>query len=285
MTATDSGVDAAPRADGAQTIRISTRRGLEVDVLQWGTDLPDAPDLVWFHGIMGLLDDEPALAGLGRRFRVHAPVWPGFGPIENETAIADMLDFALFGWDVCDALGVRTPHLVGHSFGAMIAAEMACLAPHDLARLVLVCPYGLWNDAQPLPDPFAMLPFELADLLFADPAAHSAKLVSSGTDLESNEGLAEFMVRNSRRLGTAGKLMFPIPDRHVAKRLYRIIAPTRVVTGRDDRLVLDTYGQAWIDAIVGADLVELDGGHLLNVESPAALGATVEEFLSASTTA
>ena len=31
-------------------------------------------------------DNEPVLAQLGQRFRVHAPVWPGYGPIENEAA-------------------------------------------------------------------------------------------------------------------------------------------------------------------------------------------------------
>ena len=54
------------------------------------------------------------------------------------------------------------PHLVGHSMGGMIAAEMACLAPHDLGRLVLVSAAGLWLDDQPIPDIFAALPFEIA---------------------------------------------------------------------------------------------------------------------------
>ncbi|MEL7210185.1 MAG: alpha/beta fold hydrolase, partial [Actinomycetota bacterium] len=202
---------------------VATARGVDVDVRRFG-DGTGAP-VVWFHGLVGLTDDEPALAALaGAGFDVHAPVWPGYGPIENEGSIEDMLDFALLGWDIVDALGLdRQPHLIGHSFGAMIAAEMACVARNDLARLALVAPYGLWLDEHPIPDPFAVLPFQLAELLLADPD-NAGKLVRSGQDLSTDEGLAEFMVANSRRLGTAGKIMFPIPNRRLSKRLYRLTA-------------------------------------------------------------
>src|SRR5437879_13844705 len=89
-----------------------------------------------------------------------------------------MLDFALHGWDLVDALGLRQPHLVGHSMGGMIAAEMACLAPRDLARLVLVGAAGLWLEEHPIPDIFAMLPQELAEVLLVDPARRAALLTA-----------------------------------------------------------------------------------------------------------
>ena len=42
----------------------------------------------------------------------------------------------------------------------MIAAEMACLAPTAIGGLVLVDPFGLWLDESPIPDLFALLPYE-----------------------------------------------------------------------------------------------------------------------------
>ena len=69
----------------------------------------------------------------------------------GEELLEDMLDFTLHGWDLVDALGLRQPHLVGHSMGGMIAAEMACVAPHDLAKLVLGQP-GRTVDGR-APDP------------------------------------------------------------------------------------------------------------------------------------
>lgn len=256
------------------TTTVATRRGIEVEVHQGGS----GPDLVWFHGLVGLATEEPALEQLARTFTVHAPVWPGYGPLENEGSIEDMLDFALLGWDIVDALGVERPHLVGHSMGAMVAAEMACVARTDLDRLVLVAPFGLWLDDHPIPDPFAVLPYELAELLFADPT-HAAKLVTPGQDLETNEGLAEFMVANARRLGTAGKVMFPVPNRRLSKRLYRLGAPTRLVMGGADSFIGEPYHQAWAEAIEGSELVVLDGtGHLANLEAPDQVADAIISF-------
>ena len=89
---------------------------------------------------------------------------------------------------------------------------MACLARNDLDRLGLVAPFGLWLDEHPIPDPFAVLPYQLDRAALRRSGQQPAKLLSGDVDLESNEGLAEFMVANARRLGTAGKIMFPIPE-------------------------------------------------------------------------
>ncbi len=270
MTATDARIE----SNGFLTTTVATARGTDVEVRRFGS----GPDVVYFHGLVGLLDHEPMLESLAQRFTVHAPVWPGYGVLENETDIEDMLDFALLGWDIVDALGLERPHLVGHSFGAMIAAEMACLARNDLDRLVLAAPYGLWVDDDPLPDPFAVLPFRLVELLLADPS-HADALAGRGRDLSSNEGLAAFMISNSRRLGTAGKILFPIPNRRLSKRLYRLTAPTLVVLADQDQLVPPSYADAWGAALPDARLVTLEGsGHLLNLESAEA-AAIIGEFL------
>lgn len=55
--------------------------------------------------------------------------------------------------------------------GGMIAAEMAAIAPNEVSRLALIAPAGLWLDQHPMPDFFAMLPFELPPVLFYDPEA------------------------------------------------------------------------------------------------------------------
>ena len=54
---------------------LETRRGIHFRVREAGS----GPPLVYLHGIIGLLDDEPLLERLSQQFRVHAPVWPGFG--------------------------------------------------------------------------------------------------------------------------------------------------------------------------------------------------------------
>src|SRR4029453_19264937 len=127
---------------------IDTKKGTRCRVLEGGSGAP----LVYFHGAGGLLKDNPFLDQLAQRYSVFVPELPGYGESTGEQLLADMLDFTLHGWDVVDALRLTRPHLVGHSMGGMIAAEMACLAPRDLSKLALVDAAGLWLDEHPIPD-------------------------------------------------------------------------------------------------------------------------------------
>ncbi len=98
--------------------------------------------------------DDPFLAALAQKYHVYAPLTPGYGDFDECGEIRDMLDFTLHSWDVVDALGLKNPIIVGHSMGGMIAAEMAAIAPHDVSRLALICPAGLWLETNPVPDMF-----------------------------------------------------------------------------------------------------------------------------------
>jgi pimeloyl-ACP methyl ester carboxylesterase len=234
---------------------------------------------VVLHGAGGLLRDNPFLDRLAERYHVFAPEWPGYGESTGDELLEDMLDFALHGWDLVDALGLHQPHLLGHSMGGMIAAEMACLAPRDAGKLVLVAPAGLWLDEHPIPDVFALLPYQLAEVLFADPAA-GQQLLTGGADLSDMEALKEFYLANQRRLTMAGKILFPIPNRRLSKRLYRLTAETLLVWGSADRLIVPAYAARWRELIPGARVVTLEsGGHMLPYEQPEAFARVVAEFL------
>lgn len=255
---------------------VETRKGTRCRVVEGGSGVP----VVFFHGAGGLLADNPFLDGLAQRCHVLAPEWPGYGDSTGDDLLEDMLDFALHGWDLLDALGVSRPHLIGHSMGGMIAAEMACLAPRDLSRLVLVGAAGLWIDENPIPDIFAMLPHELADVLFVDPA-RGAALLTGGADLSDIEALKDFYLVTQRRLAMAGKILFPIPNRRLSKRLYRLTAPTLVLWGAADRLIPPVYATRWQALIPGARVQMIEGaGHMLPWEQPAAFVDAVVKFLA-----
>lgn len=255
---------------------LETRKGTRCRVLEGGSGAP----IVFFHGAGGLLADNPFLDGLARRYHVFAPEWPGYSDSTGEELLEDMLDFALHGWDVVDALGLRRPHLVGHSMGGMIAAEMACLAPRDLGRLVLVGAAGLWLEERPIPDIFAMLPHEIADVLFVDPA-RGATLLTGGADLSDIEALKDFYIVSQRRLAMAGKILFPIPNRRLSKRLYRLTAETLVLWGAADRLIDPAYAAQWKALIPGARVQMIEGaGHMLPWEQPDAFVDALVAFLA-----
>jgi pimeloyl-ACP methyl ester carboxylesterase len=254
---------------------VDTRKGTRCRVLQGGSGAP----LVFFHSAGGLLHDNPFLDRLAQTHHVFAPEWPGYGESIGEELLEDMLDFALHGWDVIDALGLRRPHLVGHSMGGMIAAEMAAVAPNDLDRLVLVAAAGLWIEAHPIPDIFALLPAQLVELLFQDPEKGQAML-TGGIDFSDMEAFKAFYLGQQRRLAMAGKILFPIPNRRVSKRLYRVTARTLVLWGAADRLIVPAYAQQWGRLIPGATVQTIpDAGHMLPYEEPEAFVDALVRFI------
>jgi pimeloyl-ACP methyl ester carboxylesterase len=222
--------------------------------------------LVYLHGAGGTTAVDPFLNKLAERFHVFAPLLPGYGDSEECPSLRDMLDFTLHGWDVVGALGLKDPILVGHSMGGMIAAEMAAVAPNDVSRLALICPAGLWLDDHPIPDVFATLPFEMPALLFHDAAAGSA-MMTSGLAVDDPGFLQTYLVTNARQLGMAGKILFPIPERGLAERLYRIKARTLLIWGDSDRLIAPIYAQEFKRKIAGAQLVSIpEAGHMIQWE-------------------
>ena len=254
---------------------IETRKGIKSRLLETG----EGPPLVYLHGAGGLYEDEPLLEALAARHRVYAPEWPGYGESGGEELLEDMLDFALHGWDVVEALQLPRPDLLGHSMGGMIAAEMACLNPGALGRLVLISPAGLWLDEHPIPDLFAMLPFELAAALFVDPKQGEAFL-TRGVDFSNMEALQTFLVGNARRLGTAGKILFPIPNRRLSKRLYRLTTDTLLVWGRDDAFIPPPYAERWQQLLPAARLAWIDAaGHMAPYEQTQSVHEAIASFL------
>jgi pimeloyl-ACP methyl ester carboxylesterase len=171
----------------------------------------------------------------------------------------------------------------------MIAAEMAAVCPHDVRRLALVAPAGLWLETHPIPDLFSLLPFELPPLLFHDPA-FGTKLMTGGLlmegpapgkDLdfaallarfEDSAFLQAFLLDQARRLGSAGKILFPIPERGLAERLYRVTAKTVLVWGESDRLIPPAYAEAFLRHLPHAELVRVPAaGHMAPYEQPEAV--------------
>jgi pimeloyl-ACP methyl ester carboxylesterase len=74
---------------------------------------------------------------------------------------------------------------------------------------------------------------------------------------------------NARQMGTAGKLLFPVPDRGLSERLYRIKAKTLLVWGASDKLIPPVYGEAFKKAIKGAQLTIIPkAGHTITLEQP-----------------
>jgi len=256
------------------TVRTIATHHANVQCLEGGS----GADLVFLHDAGGVTPAHPFLLRLSERFCVHAPLLPGFGGSDDAPSVRDMLDVTLHCFDVIEALGLSRPLLVGHSLGGMIASEMAAVAPNDVERLCLIAPAGLWLDEHPIPDVFSMLPAQFPPLLFHDPEAGAA-MMTAGVRMDDPAFLIPFLVTNARQLGMAGKFLFPIPERGLHERLYRIKARTMLLWGQSDRLIPLAYAEAFRAGIAGAELVVLpEAGHMVTLEQPEAVAAAIARF-------
>jgi pimeloyl-ACP methyl ester carboxylesterase len=273
--------------------KLETRGGrTKIRVYEGGSGEP----LLFLHGAGGLLPGDPFLEALSRRFRVCAPLLPGYEDSEGADSLRTMLDVTLWAFDALEALGLERPILVGHSMGGMIAAEMAAVCPREVSRLALLAPAGLWLESHPIPDLFALLPFELPPLLFHDPA-FGTKLMTGGLlreapapgqaidfaallqRFEDTSFLQAFLLDQARRLGSAGKILFPIPERGLAERLYRVTAKTVLVWGESDRMIAPAYADAFLRHLPHAELVRVpEAGHMAPYERPEAVIAAIAKL-------
>jgi pimeloyl-ACP methyl ester carboxylesterase len=233
--------------------------------------------LLFLHGTFGLQADR-FLDRLGERHRVVAPRHPGYGNSTGSEQLLDIHDLIYYYLDFLDAEGLRGLPLVGHSLGAMFAAELAAVQPERFTKLVLMDAFGLWNAEYPVADFFAMMPRELAEALYHDPESPTAQAASKPP--EENEAFIAFMLERAKSLATAAKYLWPIPNRGLSKRLHRIAAPTLLIWGESDKLVPPRYGKDFQAGIAGARLELIkDAGHLPQVEQPEQTAETVLSFL------
>jgi pimeloyl-ACP methyl ester carboxylesterase len=76
--------------------------------------------------------------------------------------------------------------------------------------------------------------------------------------------------------------MWPIPDRGLGRRLYRVRAKTLVIHGADDAFVPVQYARDFATALPDCEVKILEGGaHMLPVEAPDDVMAAISRFLEA----
>ena len=238
------------------------------------------PPLVFFHAAAGLLWD-PFLDALAERHTVYALEHPGTteGNPDAISEVDDLWDLVLFYDDVLRALDLGRVPVVGHSFGGMVAAELAATCVERVERLVLICPIGLWRDDAPVTNWMIVTPSaDLARVLFADPESPQARaFFALPEDLEAK---VQAQARYLWALGCTGKFVWPIPDRGLDKRLHRIEAPTLVVWGREDRLTPVVYADEFGKRIRGARVEIVDGaGHEVPLEKLDVVARMVLDFV------
>ena len=237
--------------------------------------------LVFLHAAGGLNWD-PFLHGLAERYTVYAPYFPGTYPGEPNDIdhVEDLWDAVLAYDDTLSGLGIESALLIGHSFGGMLAAELAAHRPERITKLALIAPIGLWHKDWPytVADWTAKDAQQLAAALFHNTASElvQAALTQPDDEAEAAEGLVQFLWT----LGCTAKVIWPIPDKGLNKRIHRISAPTLVVWGENDALIPPAYAEIFATSIKKAETCMIPNcGHVPPLEQPDALNSAVNRFL------
>ena len=165
--------------------RVAIRDGLyEVRYFTAGQGEP----LLFLHGSGGLTWGS-FLDKLAERYAVTAPEHPGYGESSGLEHLDDMTDFALYVGDFCDAVGIENAHVIGHSLGGMLAAEVAIALAQYVNKLVISNAIGFWRDEAPVMDYIITPPEELMPAVFKDLESEAVRaafpLPQSDEDLQN----------------------------------------------------------------------------------------------------
>ena len=115
---------------------------MEFDTLSFDIDgvstvvkaIGKGPAVIALHGAATTVGHQWARA-LADRFRVYLPFHPGFGESGPAPHVRGTQDLVIHYLHLLPALKVDRPHLVGHSMGGWMAAEIAAVAGERFNRL------------------------------------------------------------------------------------------------------------------------------------------------------
>jgi pimeloyl-ACP methyl ester carboxylesterase len=235
------------------------------------------PLVVWLHGLHGVRDNDPVIARLAETNTVIALLAPGFNDVDELDALPTIHDLALHYDDVFEALWLDGATVIGHSFGAMIAAELAAHFPRRVKRLGLISPFGLWNDDHPVADLFAT-PYAAIDTILWKGGVASGPAMAVKPDPTN----VETTVAAAQGMTAVAKFLWQIPDRGLRRRLYRVAAETIIVFGKDDGIVPAFYAGEFKSLIKGArQAVIPDAGHMVPYEKTDAVLAELRSIIGA----
>jgi len=252
------------------------------------------PPLICLHGLGGtkasFLPTLAALAPRGRR--VIAIDLPGFGDSSKPHAAAyDAPWFAAVVIDLLDALELERADFAGNSMGGRIAIELGLSEPGRTDRLVLLAPALAWLRDRPwkriLQAPLPRLGYlQPTPRRLVDPIVR--RLVPGGDRGWTAAGVDEFL---RAYLTPAGRYAFyeslrnvyldePYGERGFWTRLKRLEPGSLFVWGREDVLVPISFLRHVERALPDAVHLELDCGHVPQLERPERVHDAMAEFLA-----
>jgi pimeloyl-ACP methyl ester carboxylesterase len=153
----------------------------------------------------------------------------------------------------------------------MLAAEVAAFSRASVKSLVLIAPLGLYDEAEPPMDPWARRAPEIAGMMSTKPAEYAKERLTPPAGL-SPDAATEWAIVQARATESASRLLWPLGELGLAKRLHRITCPVKVVWGAEDRLIPASYAKRFAQGLAGPTETQVvpGAGHALDFDAPEA---------------
>jgi pimeloyl-ACP methyl ester carboxylesterase len=271
-----------------ETLR--TRGFGAISVLSAGTG-PET--ILCVHGLGGTKASFlPTVNGLADDYRVVAMDLPGFG--ESDKPLGAPYDAAWFARSVfaaMDALGIERAHVAGNSMGGRVAIEAGLTDRDRIGGLLLLSPALAWLRPRRWAPVIRALRPELGLIQPAPRPIVEAmvrRLVPSANGGWSAAGVDEFLRSYLTRSGRAAfyaaarniYLDEPHGDDGFWTRLESLESDSLFVWGRHDMLVPIGFMKHVERALPRAKHVELNCGHVPQVERRRETNAAIRKFLA-----
>lgn len=264
----------------------------KASVLTAGTGSP----VVCLHGLGGTKSSFlPTVAALAERHRVIALDLPGFG--ESDKPVLAAYDAAYFAdavTDLLDALEIERADIVGNSMGGRISIELGLRAPERTGKIALLSPALAWLRRDRRWELLLRLPVHRLGLIQPAPRWVTEqivrRLVPGGGEGWAAAGVDEFLrvyltPRGRTAFYAAARNIYldePHGENGFWTRLRELSPDAMFVWGRHDSLVPIAFRKHVQRALPAAEHVELDCGHVPQVEAPQKTHSALHEFLGRS---
>jgi abhydrolase domain-containing protein 6 len=218
------------------------------------------------------------------RYRVIIPDLPGFG--ENSRVQADTYDISNQAkWldHFVTAIGIKSFHLVGMSMGGGLAAYYAGEHPEKVKSLMIMGPLGVVS-VQPS---VAWLEYEKdkTGCLCWRTEKEFHRTMGWAFDHPPQMPMifVDYAIDQGRRHYDFNKKIFNelvVKDRRILEnRLSKIMAPTLILWGKNDRILHVSSGEIFRRGIKNSRLEILDCGHMVYLDEPVRTIEFYKDFL------
>jgi pimeloyl-ACP methyl ester carboxylesterase len=240
----------------------------------------DGPVLVLLHGfIIDSRSWEPQIKQLSEHFTVIAWDAPGTGQSDDPPDVFTISDWADCLAQLLDSCGIDKGHILGLSWGGILAQEFYHRHPGRVSSLILADTYAGWKGSLPESTAEERLATCLLDASL--PAAEFVPKYLTGmfgdtSTTDTQEKMASLM---SHFHPVGFRLMAMASNIDTRKILPTIEVPTLLIWGDQDKRAPISVARQMLAAIPGAKLEIIKGaGHVCNLEAPVRFNKIVKDF-------